>query len=427
MDVHRICVVGTGYVGLPLATLLSRQFEVVGFDSDRRKISELQAGRATIQEPGLQAAMDTARRLGRLKFTFEPLNTASSDVKILTVGTPFDIDSQSVDFTQLDSALSLVVPQLKPGDVVIAKSTVPPGTTSGRIRRSVEASGLKVPADVGLVYSPERIVEGQALADFQSLPKIIGASDERSYRAAHEVLSTLGGSVMRVSNPETAELVKMVDNYARYVFLGLTNEIALISELVGVDVLELIEAAKFEYPRNSGILTPGPGVGGSCLNKDPFVLAALAGHRGLELEMVEAAAVVNRGIPSHIAQLVHRFSGSRRKVVVCGLAFKRDTDDTRFSSSFEIAAALRDMGYSVTLTDPYVRSGPSPIQPSLTSAATGAQILLLLADHSDYRQVGLMDLKKVMLPDPLLIDTRGLYNRLEAERTGFEYHGLGRI
>lgn len=423
---HRICVVGTGYVGVPLSALLSKSYSVIGFDVDREKISLLSNGKVPLQEPGLPELVSRQIASGGLRFTAQAERIAACDVKILTVGTPYDIETKRVDYSQLDQALELTARHLSSGDVIIVKSTVPPGTTVNRVRKIVESQGFRVPDDVGLVYSPERIVEGQALHDFETLPKIIGATDDRSFEVAREVLGSLGGAVKRVSSPETAEMVKMVDNYSRYVFLGLTNEIALMCEKVGVDALELIAASKFDYPRNAGILRPGPGVGGSCLNKDPFILASVMRDRDLGLEMVESAARVNRSIPRHIVDLVNRWAKTRRNVVVAGIAFKKDTDDLRFSPAFEIRDGLQDKGYLVRLSDPYARPAGIDVEKDLLSAARGANILLLLTDHSAYNDLDLSMLKSIMAPSPLIVDTRGGIDRQSAEKSGFLYHGYGR-
>lgn len=424
---HRICVVGTGYVGLPLSALLSKSFPVVGFDVDREKIALLASGQVPLQEPGLKDLLVQQLATGNLRFTHRPEEISDCDVKILTVGTPYDAETGSVDYSQFDRALSLIGPHLRPGDVLIVKSTVPPGTTGHRVRAAVESRGLRVPDEVGLTFSPERIVEGQALLDFSNLPKIIGSTDDTSYEVAREVLGSLGGSVTRVSGPEVAEMVKMVDNYSRYVFLGLTNEIALMCEKVGVDVLELIEAAKFEYPRNAGILRPGPGVGGSCLNKDPLILAALMEKDGLTLRMVESAARINRLIPLHVVDLVDRFARSRRNVVIAGVAFKKDTDDLRFSPVFEMRDELKRRGYAVRLSDPYARPDGLDLEQDLLSAAKGADILLVLTDHTVYRDLDLVALKEAMAPGPLIVDARGQFDPEQARKCGFEYHGYGRL
>lgn len=423
----KIAVIGLGYVGLPLSTLLSDKFDVVGFDNDAGKVEKIKLGMDVVSEPELPQLLSNALKGGKLSLTSEISETKSSDVKIITVGTPFDLLSETIDFSQLDSAINVLKSVLKAGDVVILKSTVPPGTTMHRVKTMVEGFGYKVPEDIGLVFSPERMIEGQAIRDFRSLPKIIGASDQRSNSVAQTILSALGGKLVPVSSPTTAEMVKMVDNYSRFVFLGLTNEIALMSEKVGVDVMELINAAKEDYPRNSGLLRPGPGVGGSCLNKDPFIIQSHMRNTGLQLQMVNAAKSVNYSMARHVVDLVCEFSGNRKKVVILGVAFKGDTNDTRFTTSYEIAENLKNEGFEVKLSDPLVNDHSLEIAHDLYESLEGSEILLLMTDHSEYRKVGLEKVRSLMTGIPLIIDTRAIIDRIEAVKMGFEYHGLGRI
>ena len=420
----KVSVVGLGYVGLPLSSLLARRFEVIGFEVEKNKAAVIARGQIPIDEPGLHDILSEALKNQRLQVTSDPARLRETSVKVITVGTPYDEKADFVDYGQLESALDIIVPNLNIGDVVILKSTVPPGTTMGLVKNKIEASGLKVPEEIGVVFSPERMVEGQAVKDFQVLPKIIGASDERSGSIAEKVIGSLGGKIIRVSNPETAETIKMVDNYSRYVFLGLTNELALICEKIGVDVLEVIKSAKDNYPRNSGLLLPGPGVGGSCLNKDPFILRGILRKSGEELEMVKSAQSVNSHIPFHLADLISRFR-PKGQVTLLGVAFKGDTDDTRFAPSLIIKDELVKRNYRVRMTDPYVVG--DGIVKDLYGTCTGSNIIVILTDHSCYNDIDLQKLKSLAAESPMILDTRGMVDRAKAVEAGFEYHGLGRL
>ncbi|MFG1391205.1 nucleotide sugar dehydrogenase [Acidiplasma aeolicum] len=422
---YSISVIGLGYVGIPLSSLLAIKYNVVGFDIDKSKIDKLIKNEIPVDEPDLKENFDSAILNKKLKITEKPEDIKNTDIKIITVGTPFDNITNKIDTSQLISSLEIVIPQLKKGDTVMLKSTVPPGTTSGLVKKKIEESGFNVPGDIGLVFAPERMIEGQAIKDFKTLPKIIGATDDRSFSIASEILSSLGGRVIRVSNPETAEMVKMVDNYSRYVFLGLTNELALISEKVGVDVLELIKAAKNDYPRNSGLLLPGPGVGGSCLNKDPFILQAEMIKNNLSIKMIECSKYINNYMPLHVAELVKKYANNRYKVTMLGVAFKGDTNDTRFTPCFTISDNLSKNNFIVKLSDPFVRD--KNIIPDPYKALDQSNILVLLTDHSMYRNMDLDKIYKIMDKNPLIIDTRGLIDRKFAESKGFEYHGVGRL
>ena len=422
---YSISVIGLGYVGIPLSSLLAIKYNVVGFDIDKSKIEKLIKNEIPVDEPDLKENFDSAILNKKLKITEKPEDIKNTDIKIITVGTPFDNIINKIDTSQLISSLEIVIPQLKKGDTVMLKSTVPPGTTSGLVKKKIEESGFNVPRDIGLVFAPERMIEGQAIKDFKTLPKIIGATDDRSFSIASEILSSLGGRVIRVSNPETAEMVKMVDNYSRYVFLGLTNELALISEKVGVDVLELIKAAKNDYPRNSGLLLPGPGVGGSCLNKDPFILQAEMIKNNLSIKMIECSKYINNYMPLHVAELVKKYANNRYKVTMLGVAFKGDTNDTRFTPCFTISDNLSKNNFIVKLSDPFVMD--KNIIPDPYKALDQSNILVLLTDHSMYRNLDLDKVHKLMDKNPLIIDTRGLIDRKFAESKGFEYHGVGRL
>ncbi len=422
---YSISVIGLGYVGIPLSSLLALEYNVVGFDVDKSKIDSLRSGKIPVDEPDLDEYFNRAILDNKLKITDTPYDIKDTDIKIITVGTPYDNDERKIDTSQLISSLRIVVPQLKKGDILILKSTVPPGTTMGIVKQMIEENGFKVPQDIGLVFAPERMIEGRAIKDFKTLPKIIGATDDRSYSITSEVLSSVGGKVIRVSNPETAEMVKMVDNYSRYVFLGLTNELALVSEKVGVDVLELINAAKDEYPRNSGLLLPGPGVGGSCLNKDPFILQTEMQKNNLYLKMVECSKEINDYMPFHVSELVKKYAKDRTKVTILGVAFKGDTNDTRFTPCFTIQNDLINNNFSVKLSDPFVKG--EDIIVDIYNSLAKSNIIVLLTDHSVYKEIDLYKVRKIMERNSLIIDTRGLIDKGMAESIGFEYHGVGRL
>lgn len=423
----KISVIGLGYVGLPLSVLLARNYEVIGFETDRDKVNFINSGKSPIEETGLEEILLEALNSGRFMATSEEHDILDTTVKIITVGTPYDPDSDSIDYGQLVSALEIVTRNLHKGDMIILKSTVPPGTTMKVIKGYVEKAGLQVPKHIGLVFSPERIVEGQAISDFQSLPKIIGATEDASYLKTKDILSSLGGTVVRVSSPDAAEMVKMVDNYTRFVELGLTNEIALMSENAGIDVMEILAAAKQEYPRNSGLLIPGPGVGGSCLNKDPFILRSFMSTRNMHLKMVESAKQVNYSMPHHIVELAESYGHTKKIVLIAGVAFKGETDDTRYSPAFQIGDELAKEGHFIRYTDPYVKNLSAELFHDLYEAASGASIVIFTSDHNEYRQVDLEKLKQAMDKDPLIIDTRAVLDRKAAKEHGFEYHGLGRL
>ena len=423
---NRIAVLGLGYVGLPLSLLLARNFLVTGFDIDEKRISLIRNGESPIEEPGIIDLLLSDDIRKNITFTSNPDDISQTTVKIITVGTPFDLATRYIDYSQIESSLSLLKNRIHRGDIIILKSTVPPGTTNGIVKDRILHLGFKVPEDIGLIFSPERMVEGQAINDFVTLPKVIGASDPESMQIGKEIIGSLGGTVIEVSTIEAAEMVKMVDNYSRYVFLALTNEIALACEKIGADAIEVINAAKRDYPRNAGILKPGPGVGGSCLSKDPFILEASMKKLNLDLNMVKSAEIVNHKMVEHVSFLVKKFSAQRRKVVIAGVAFKGDTNDTRFSTTYDIETDLKASGFDVKLSDPYVKEH-TRIGGDIFQDCKDREIILLMTDHSQYTNIDIKKIKRSMAKEPLILDMRGIISRKAAEEAGFEYHGLGRL
>ena len=426
-ELDKIAIIGMGYVGFPLSLLFAKNYQVIGFDIDHNRINKMKEGESTISEVGIDDLLSNETIKKNIKFTSNPEDIKVAKIKIITVGTPYDLNSEHIDYSQLSSAIDMLNGRLNTGDIVILKSTVPPGTTNEIVKKKIENFGFDVPSDIGLCFSPERMVEGQAIRDFMTLPKIIGATDIETRSVCREIIGSLGGKIIEVSTIETAEMIKMVDNYSRYVFLGLTNEFALISEKLGVDVLELLRSAKDEYPRNSGLLIPGPGVGGSCLNKDPYILKAHMNKHGLMLKMVESATIINRSMPQHVGETILRLAQKRKSITILGVAFKGDTDDTRFTPSYEIFDYLKRYNFNVTMSDPYVKDTKVKIVGDIFSASKNAEILLILTEHSEYKNIDLNKLKGVMNKSPLIFDTRGVIDKNEATRIGFEYHGLGRL
>ncbi len=423
----KVAIVGLGHVGLPLAVLLARTHTVVGLEADRDRARSIAAGEPGLDEPGLEPLLAEALRSGRFGVATEPSAIAPCEVKVITVGTPYERRRHRPDLRQLRSALRSVLGTLHRGDVVILKSTVGPGTTLGLVARAIRSRGLRVPEDVGVVFSPERMIEGRAIEDFQSLPKIVGASDDRSFAVARELLSPLGGELIRVRDPTTAELVKMVDNYARHAFLAITNELALIAPAFGADVYEVLRAARQGYPRNAGLLVPGPGVGGSCLNKDPFHLSDSAKRKGVPVRVTAAAAAVNEHMPDEVVRLVAKSAGRRRAVLVAGVAFKGETDDTRYTPAEPVGAGLGRKGFRVRYSDPYVRTWPQgPVGGDLYADAQDQDVVVVLSDHAAYKQLDLPRLARGMHAKPIMVDARNLISPEQATAAGFRFVSLGR-
>jgi len=432
-----VAVIGLGRVGLPLATLLAlRGFNVVGYDVDQNRIHKLVNGDPGFYERDLEPLLHEATRSGRVSFTSDGNLLRTVDVPIITIGTPWNEQSMKPDLSQLDAAVDTLGAVLKKEAVVILKSTVAPGTTEKRVVTRLEAlSKFALGKDFGIAFSPERMIEGQAVSDYENLPKIIGASDDRSFEVASKVLGALGGRVLRVSSPRAAEMVKMLDNYNRDGSIALINQFALICMQASLDVLEVINAAKFHYPRNQGLLIPGGGVGGSCLNKDPWILSHFAQEHGVQAPLISTFRSVNSNMPGQVVALTERmlarFGLSKPKLVVAGLAFKSGTDDIRYSPGITVAKRLLAQNHEVTVSDPYVRLisntelNTAPI-PNIIEASTGSNVVIFMSDHDEYRSLDLKLLRERMGSPAGLVDARHVINPKQALSIGFDFEGIGR-
>jgi UDP-N-acetyl-D-mannosaminuronic acid dehydrogenase len=430
-------IVGLGHVGLPLATLLTvRGFNVVGYDCDEKKVLQIRRGDPTFYEPSLEKLLQEALLTNRMYLTSEQASLVQVDVPIITIGTPWDDAKHRPDFSQLDLAVDTLGRNLRRGSVVILKSTVPPGTTEKMVIPRLESlSGLELREDFGVAFSPERMIEGQAISDYQTLPKIIGAVDERSYEIASAVLGTLGGAILRVSSLRSAEMVKMLDNYNRDGSIALINQFALICMVASVDVLEVIRAAQFEYPRNKGLLIPGGGVGGSCLNKDPWILSHFAHEHGVDTDLISAFRSVNSNMPIEVVRVakavIGRLGLKTTRILVAGLAFKGGTDDTRYSPGIIVCRELSKLGHEVIASDPYLRAaqGLDPktaFVPDILQAAAECRLAIFVADHDLYRNLDLRLLKKTMGTPAGLVDARHVIDPVQALSLGFDFEGIGR-
>ena len=389
---------------------------------NKTKIIRINSGDTPINEPGLHQLLLSLPKAGSLIVTDNPTYIKEAKIKIITVGTPYDENSGIVDYYQLNDSIKILLPNPNHGDVVILKSTVRLGTTMGLVKNLIESGDFTDPQEIGGVFSPELDVEGQAVNDFLMLQNIITASDARSGKIAEELLKTLGGKIIKVSNPEIAETIKMVDNYSRYVFLGLTNELVLVSVKIGVDVLETIGSVKDQYPRSAGLLLLGLGAGGAGLNKDPFILRGVMRRFGMEMQEVKSYETINSRMPLHVVKMVTNFRKSGN-VTLLGVALNCDTDNTRYTPSFKIRDNLVEKTFKVILTDQFV-SG-NDVQKDLFESCRGSNILVLLTDHSGYRKIDLQGLRSIIPPNTMIIDSRGLIMREDAIKSGFEYRGFG--
>ncbi|GAA2409398.1 nucleotide sugar dehydrogenase [Streptomyces glaucosporus] len=437
-----VAVIGFGYVGSCVAaTLAERGFGVIGIDTDPRLVEELGRRECRFSEHGLAERLFSGLDSGRLRVTTETAEAGAADVVLITVGTPVRDDGSLAD-EQLRGAALELSGHLRPGQLVVLKSTVPPGTTRDLLAPLLETGGLVAGEDFGLAFTPERLAEGTALRELSTFPIVVGGLTPDCAASAGELWRrALGVDILPMETLEAAELVKLADNWWIDLNIAMANELAKLCALYGADVLDVISAAN-TIPKGAGnvnILLPGVGVGGSCLTKDPWMVWRTADEHGVRIRTAAVGREVNAGMPEYTAELIiDELIGlgkdpAASTVAVLGLAFKNDTGDLRATPVRGVVEALAAAGVTVRLHDPLVDReaaaalfGTEP-EASLDDAVRGADCVAVLALHRDFLGI---DFASLPVAEPcLLLDGRAHYPKetiAELRAAGYVYRGIGR-
>ena len=354
-----IGVIGLGYVGLPLAlTAAEAGFSVTGFDIDPQKVTALNAGQSYFAHIEAEA-VKRVRESGRFAATADFAELRRMDVVLACVPTPLTVQREP-DMSFVTRTAEQIAAHLEPGHLVIFESTTYPGTTADLIRPILERGGLKSGADFFLAYSPEREDPGNPDYSTGRIPKVVGGDGEAALGLAVAFYEQIVSSVVPVSGTETAEAVKLTENIFRAVNIALVNELKVIYDAMGIDVWEVIEAAKTK-PFGYMPFYPGPGLGGHCIPIDPFYLTWKAREYDISTRFIELAGEVNAAMPRYVVErlaegLNDRFGLSLKgsRILVLGVAYKKNVEDTRGSASFKIIRLLRSRGAEVSYHDPFV-------------------------------------------------------------------------
>jgi UDP-N-acetyl-D-glucosamine dehydrogenase len=351
-------VIGLGYVGLPLAVEFARAgFSVIGYDIDERRVGELMAGQSYIPDVP-SAHLAEVIKNGKFQPTTDAKRLAEADIIDICVPTPLR-KTKDPDMTYVVQAVEATAGALRKGQLIILESTTYPGTTIEVVQPTLAAKGFTPGVDFYLAFSPERVDPGNPNYQTKNIPKVVGGINEDSTRAAVAFYSQVMDSVVPVSSPSVAEMVKLLENTFRAVNIGLVNELALMCHRMNLDVWEVIDAAKTK-PFGFMPFYPGPGLGGHCIPIDPFYLSWKARQFNFEARFIELAGVVNGAMPEFVVQRIIDALNSQRKslngsrVHVIGVAYKRDVNDLRESPALEILELLAARGATVSYTDPYV-------------------------------------------------------------------------
>ncbi len=422
MSVHRICVLGLGYIGLPTAsTFATYGMQVVGVDVNPSVVDTLREGNLHIQEPGLRTLVQAAVRSGNLVIASQP---QPADAFIIAVPTPFYGDKRA-DLSYVRSAAESIVPHLKRDNLVILESTSPPLTTTKIVAPILESSGLTAGVDFYLAYSPERVLPGKILSELIENARVIGGINPVSAQAGRDLYATFVRGEIFLTDATTAEMVKLIENTYRDVNIAIANEFSRLADRFGVDVWKAIEIAN-HHPRVK-ILNPGPGVGGHCISVDPWFLVEAAPDI---TPLIRAARVVNDAQPQFVVDVVRRVAGENlagKRVAALGLSYKPDVDDLRESPAIEVAHLLTRAGCLVKAYEPCKPGaeidGLETVS-TLEAALRDADIVLLLVGHRVFCELGAKAVAQ-MTPARLVIDTINLWPVDSWQAAGFTVYRLG--
>lgn len=420
----KVGVIGLGYVGLPLVLLFEEAgFEVLGFDVDPAKPQALHRGESYIRHIGPERVA-RAFSGGRVAATTDFDRLGECDAVLVCVPTPLG-KHREPDLSFIQKTAGEIAARLRSGQLIVLESTTYPGTTREELLVPFEARGLRCGRDFFLAYSPEREDPGNQSFQTRNIPKVVGGLDEASRDLAAALYGAAVERVVPVSSPEVAEAAKLLENIFRAVNIALANEMKLVLDRMGVNVWEVIDAARTK-PFGFMPFYPGPGLGGHCIPLDPFYLTWKAAEHGVWARFIELAGEVNTSMPDYVvdrtARALNRHGKSLKgsRVLVLGLSYKADIDDDRESPSFEIIEKLRAEGAEVAYCDPYIpvaRPGRDhdlglESVPCTPEEFARHDALVVSTAHSDFRDPALY--REV----PLVVDTRNLLAQLAAEAEG---------
>ncbi|MCQ8186002.1 nucleotide sugar dehydrogenase [Parvularcula maris] len=411
----RIGVIGLGYVGLPLSEGFVRNgYAVVGFDLDEKKCDALAAGKSYfkhISDERIAAMAET----GLMDATTDFARLSEVDAILICVPTPLNTHREP-DLSFVEKTCETISKHIKPGQLVVLESTTYPGTTEEVMAPILETSGLKAGEDFAMAYSPEREDPGNQNFETTTIPKVVGAPSEAERRMACRLYEGVISEVVPVSSAATAEAVKLTENIFRSVNIALVNELKVVFQDMGIDIWEVIDAAKTK-PFGFMPFYPGPGLGGHCIPIDPFYLTWKAREYGHATKFIELAGEINTHMPEHVIERVGRAMNDHlakavkgSKILVVGLAYKKNVDDTRESPSLELIDLLIERGAEVTYYDPFIPAVPLTRKYAKIEGMESADwsedglksfdAALIATDHDG------VDYETLARAVPLIVDTR---------------------
>jgi UDP-N-acetyl-D-glucosamine dehydrogenase len=402
---RKVGVVGLGYVGLPLVVAFAeRGCEVVAVDIDDGRVAAIAAGESHVEDVSSERLLAVSASISA-STSFAPL--AEVDSVLVCVPTPLSANREP-DLAPLIGAVTSIAGVLRAGQLVVLESTTYPGTTRGLVAGILEGSGLRAGLDFHLAFSPERVDPGRTDFTLANTPKVLGGLTEACAEHAEEIYGVVCESLVRVSTPEAAELTKLLENIFRSVNIALVNELAMLTDRMGIDIWEVVDAAATK-PYGFMRFEPGPGMGGHCLPVDPFYLSWRAREFDMSTEFIELAGKVNQQMPYHCVGKLQRalnkagMAVSGARVAILGVSYKPGVGDVRESPALKIISLLMDLGAKVGYHDPHV--------PRLESLALTSSPLEQLLEDCDVAMIVTahpgVDHELARKRAPLLLDLRG--------------------
>lgn len=410
-----IGIVGLGYVGLPLALAFAKEgFKVLGFDIQQKRVDWVNKGHSYIVDVNKESLADAVERKS-LEATTDQSRIKGVDAICICVPTPLT-KTKDPDLSAVVYESEQISKYLQRGQLVSLESTTYPGTTREVMLPILERSGLKAGKDFYLAFSPERVDPGSKNYHIKNTPKVVGGMDSKSTKLATLLYSQVADEVVPVSSPEVAEMTKVFENVFRNVNIALVNELTMLCEKIGISVWEVIDAASTK-PFGYMTFHPGPGIGGHCIPLDPYYLANKAREYDFHTRFIELAADINEHMPYYVVSRIMEALNVRgkslkgAKVLLLGVAYKKDVEDIRESPSIKLIELLRGKGAKVTYNDPYVAnikvSDETLASVELTEKQlSSADCVVIATDHTCY------DYKSIARKSGFVFDTRGISRKL---------------
>lgn len=410
----KICVIGLGYIGLPTALLLSKNHEVYGCDINKEVVAKINNREVPFLEPGMNEIIQESNIVAAT-------HPVESDIFIICVPTPFDKEVRMADLRYVKNALEDITPYLRPGNLVVIESTIPPGTCEKIAIPVLEKSNLVVGKDIFLSHCPERAIPGRTFFEMVHNDRLIGGINKKSTDLTVGIYSSFVQGNIYKTDSRTAEFVKLIENTFRDVNIALANELAMLAEDIGINVWEAIGLAN-KHPRVN-ILSPGPGVGGHCIAIDPWFLT----ESSCNAKLITMAREINDGMPSFIISKVKRIfqaAGIKNPIIsIFGVAYKGNIDDTRETPALKLIKLCEKEGWNVKIFDPRVKKFEYPLL-SIQEALENSNLIIIEVEHDEFKKLD-ADMVAGLVANRIILDTKNIINTQDFVRNNFEVYVLG--